>query len=379
MKVEALQFQHRTFKKNDCLFLEKLPEMESMVDDIHIDKNMYKYLKRLPIIFYAGEIKKEPDGDVLFVKIKKRKLKSSKVYKEWMPVSLFKIVQTPKMQDVISWFFNGVYPSVEDYTNNFDFFKAEMETLSRYCIELFQYKPKALQYLNKELNHLYATNTVQDVFLLYKTVINNFGIQSYELYNKFIARSSKQRFIDVAMSLDSDMCTKDAIALFDLNDRAVLDIPYMSSSDRLKRYSNPKEFVLDAKSKSFASEVDELKKLNRRIKDNAIANDSRFLKEVNQDIIDELELTIFDTSILEETDQLLYIFIDKDNNKRFYLEDFFYEFYVSEYRNVIDNDYIVPLAEQHMKYSTSKIKDLKSIIFAINDNHKNFMVKGSFK
>ncbi len=380
MNADNLEFENRLIKKGDCLFLPELPLRNSSEFGMIIDDNILRYLKRLPLLFYVGETKKNSKTkQVETIKIKRKKTKQSALSSESFPIQLFKIVKVPKMYNVIHWFYNGIYPTLDDYNKSFDFFNDEMETLSRYAIELFQHQPKALQYLNTELNHLYKKHEAADIFILCKMLINNLQIPQYNLFTKFFSRNRKQDFINIMTDSDLSFSEEDAKAYYDLNERASLDTNYISSDNRVKRFNNPKEFILDSSSAEFASEIDRIKKLQRRIKDDEIKNDKRFIPVITQEIIDDLELTIFDTSVLEETNQTLYIFIDKYNNKRLYIEDFYYEFYISDQRNVIDNDYIVPIDDnRHLKYSTKSFEDLKALQFAINDNHKRFMKKGSF-
>jgi len=110
-----------------------------------------------------------------------------------------------------------------------------------------------------------------------------------------------------------------------------------------------------------------------------VRNDTRFLKELNQNVIDELELTIFNVKTLPNRNQILFIFIDKDNNKRFFVDDFNFIFYVSNKTNIIENDYLTKYDEStHIPFIIQNYEVLKHLKFAVNDNYKRFMKKGKF-
>ena len=119
--------------------------------------------------------------------------------------------------------------------------------------------------------------------------------------------------------------------------------------------------------------------LLQNCKDRFKATVSNIQIDIDQDIINQYELTIYDVMALENTNKILFIFIDKDNNKRMYLEDFYYEFYISKNTSIIKNDYIVDYDKNtHIKYSFMDMDVLKKFNFAANSNYKSFMQGGKF-
>ena len=79
---------------------------------------------------------------------------------------------------------------------------------------------------------------------------------------------------------------------------------------------------------------------------------------------------------IKKKNLVLYIFIDKDNLKRYYYEPFEYTFYISTNYNIVDNDYIVPYNPQiHMAYSMTDYSMVEKFKYALNDAYKKHMVK----
>jgi len=368
-----------TISKNDAITLYELPELNSEIGqnkDYFIDDKAYTYLKRLPIIFYILDVK-EDDGDIA---IQIKRTKTSKANKDkalWFPIEIFKAVEVPRMNDIINWIYDGKYATnASDFPDNLRIFKSELEQISRYIIELFQYRPKHLTYLNSLLNHLYVSFNPIEILTFVKDYILWNRIPREHLFIKFLKQSKREKFISVAQSLDPLKSRDDVIAYWDLNRKLVFDIPYISNEERLDRYLYPNKIRLNNyQSKELDEQIDNILSKDSL---NRIKNNSGFLGEISQEIIDDLELTIFNVTVLEQQNQYLFIFIDKYNNKRYYLEDFYYEFYLSKDYDILDNDYIEPLSPKHVKYSLTKCDHLKQLNYNINSNYKHFMKEGKF-
>ena len=365
-------------KKSDILYLIEIPELNTIYQDTLFDKPKHTFLKRLPIIFYIGGIQKNEEGNETMFQLKPKKSASfNKDTALWFPSSLFKIVKKPRLNDVLDWAYNQHFPqSVKDFPQELLIFKDEMSSIARYIIEIFQYNPKWLNYLNKHLNHLYVTNDPIEVLIFIKTLILHNKISRYTLFTKYYPQSKREKFIKVAQELYPLMTNDDVISHWDLNRRAILKMTYKSNEDRLDEYLFPGK----KRDKSADRELlDEIKKINQQVSLDKIRSDSRFIEDITQEVIDNLELVIFDVTSLEASDQLLYIFIDKDNNKRFYLQDFNFVFYVSKGKRIIDNDYIVSYDElEHIPFAIQNFEVLRNLKFAVNDSYKRFMKKGGF-
>jgi len=375
----VLQTKEGEPKKNDAIHLINLPNIDSYINDIYIDNRMFTFLKRLPIISYIGNIKRDDVNNTYLIQIKRNKTGAfDKEKADWYPIELFQLVKVPRISDIVDWFYLPTpYQTVNDFPDDLKIFKSEINQISKYIIEIFCYNPKWLAYLNKHLNHLYLNNDPIEVFILIKNIIQINRIPKESLLVGYVTRNKRELFVKVVQELNPEMCTKDAIALWDLNRKYVLasdEYKYKSNEDRLEDYLYPGR-------RQSKEEEDELNKRISELKQQAQAekfkNDDRFLKEITQEIIDDLELTIFDISVLEDVNQILFTFIDKDNNKKFYIEDLYYEFYISNKDSIIENDYIVNKENCHKMYCLSSYDNIRNLNYAINSTYSKFM-KGDY-
>ena len=150
---------------------------------------------------------------------------------------------------------------------------------------------------------------------------------------------------------------------------------WLSNEDLIERRNNPNASIL----KSSSSE--EFKKIRARIlqieqekMELKIKNDPKYLKELSQEIIDQYELTIFNVVDIPDQNKTLYIFIDKDFSKKYFLSEFKFTFYISNKSGVVNNSFIVPFDPKvHGQYEIHDFALLKTLKYAINENHKRFM------
>lgn len=105
-------------------------------------------------------------------------------------------------------------------------------------------------------------------------------------------------------------------------------------------------------------------------------NDPRFLKEVNQEIVDELELSLIDIKMIEKMNKILLVFIDKNNNKKYSLIPFSYEFVISTINAIKYNDYVVNFdPAYHNFYVCFDFATVEKIRMAINKSKDKFFKK----
>lgn len=373
-------YETRQIKVGDSVTLIsdiKLGSDYGIMKEFNIDSTIKSEIGKMSTLMYVYDVKLE-EG---YCKVQTKKGTQGIKFERDYPIELFKIVKVPKMNDIVSWLYNNqevIYP--EEWT----LFKSDIEFISRFIVKIFQTNLKAIYLINKYNNHLYNNYNPIEVLMFYKTLIQQMGLSFYQRYDAFNAQTKRKDFIKAIQEIDSTWHTNDCISLYNLNNLGILSrdgSPYINNADRLAKYLDPHKQIVNEKTKG--SEFENLKKIiienekiNAQLK---TANDKRFIKELSQDIIDELELTIFNVKTLPGRNQVLYIFIDKYNNKRFYISDFLFEFYVSGYTNIIDNDYIMPLDEKvHRKFFIRDMDVLKTLKFAVNDNHKRFMKLGKF-
>jgi len=375
-------YDKQIFTKGKAVQLVSGYELFQEFGDFSIEQDVFLKLKKLPTLMYISstdEIKENKKKNIKNKEATYIKIKPSKTAKEldlFLPVEMFRVVKIPKMNDVLDWIYNNdslLFPS------GWSFFKNELDTVSRYLIRIFQTKPRLLKQVSDITNHLYNTHKAQDIFIYYKTIIKENNVFRSELYNEFNGKTAKKEFIDICQQLNPYWSIGDATSCYILNAKKIFKkIDNISNNERVFRYKNPNSTIMTKKNnEEFEEGVKVLNEKLIKIEKDKMLKDNRFLKELNQEIIDELELTIFNTSSLKNLNSVLITFIDKFNNKRFYLEDFRYYFYVSSYQSVIHNDFVVSRDEAiHTKYLVKDFKVLQNIKYNLNSSYQTFMLKG---
>jgi hypothetical protein len=364
-------YENRALKVGDALHLTYNVRRDQEFYNFYIiDDKIYKRIKKLPTIVYVHSIDKE---DPRFIKVKNNK--RSEPIEQHFPKELFSIVKVPKMNDVIQWLYSNdwVFPE------NWAYFKNEITSISYYIHKIFQLHPRAMYLINKNNNFLYNEWNYEEILMFYKILIITLQIKQYTLYTQYNTPTAKKAFVETMLELNPTWHTKDALSVYELNNFGVFDGDYISNADRLKFYKDPSSRIMKAKDNSdqYQEMVRKIKEFEARNTKLKFANDDRFIKELNQEIIDSLELTIFDVMSLEDRNQLLYIFIDKQDRKRYYIKDFEFSFYVSKVQGIVHNDYLeYKDSNKFVEFILSDINVLQSLKFAVNDNFKNFMKGG---
>ena len=344
-----------------------------------ITDDIYRELKKLPTLVYVDNVDDSSPDKQVFINVKTSK--TAKVIKQAFPAQLFKPVKVPKIFDIISWLCDGNI-SIH-FPSSWVFFKNELTTISTYLLRIFYNYPRLLREADRLLNDMFIQHSYQDILIYYKTVIQKHKLRSNMLYTTFNGKTPRVEFIDICTNFDKWWTEADAKGLYVLNNQKRTferdGIKFLSNKDRVDFFKNPKLAVLNAKQnkESFEQEVQRFDEMLLTIHKNKIKNDKRFIEEVNQDIIDELQLTLFNTCTLKKLNSILYTFIDKNNNKVFHIAPFEYQFFVSYKNQIIENDYIVKRDENvHTKYAVSSYQDLQSIKYQLNSNYDRFMKMG---
>ncbi len=103
------------------------------------------------------------------------------------------------------------------------------------------------------------------------------------------------------------------------------------------------------------------------------------LDNLTQEVIEREGLVLFDVSLLKKTNRILFIFIDKENKKRYYTEPFQAEIYISKKDGIINNDYIENITDDFVKYNILDIAQYNKLKYIINDNYKRIINGGNDK
>ena len=373
-------YETRNFKTGDAVILidniKKNTEMGPN-KEFYIDNTIMSELNKMYGLMYIYDI----SDDNLYCRLQTKKGPQGIKNERFFPSELFKIIKVPKMNDVVTWLYDN---QLITYPEQWSFFKNEISSISRFIIKIFQTNLKAIYLINKYNNHLYLDYDPLEALVFYKTLVQQMQLQYHKRYDAFNAQSKRKEFIKICQELDSSWHTNDCISLYEMNNVGVFSRDgekYISNSDRIEIYKDPKKSILDEKSKD--KEFDILRQTiiagEKAMMELKMQGDTRFIKEINQQVIDELELTIFNVKTIPLRNQILYIFIDKFNNKRFHISEFLFEFYVSSSSKIVENDYLVNYdPNKYKKFFVRDFSVLKTLKFAVNDNHKRFMKLGRF-
>jgi len=200
------------------------------------------------------------------------------------------------------------------------------------------------RYLNRKEMNIMLFNTIEKLDFI-KLVINQNNISSFNLFKYFPKRDTIK--IIEGISRIKNIPFKEAKAFY-IN-RSIL---------------NPKEIL-----SILNKEIDENDKLilQELIKQEPVeettviseTSDSSFLPELTQEVIEQYRLNLFDIQILKKTNQALFIFIDKDNKKRYYLEPFEARIYMNIQTGILNNDYFIDKDNPKMEIIEYLITDEK--------------------
>ena len=274
----------------------------------------------------------------------------------------------------------NIYKALDDFLFNNkelpdEFFekKGSVNTALTFFIEKLSTCPTAFlhceQFLNDKSVGAYVGNIDQKLDF-FKRVIQANKINKFQIFNYFPKRDEVNLINKIAQS--KGIPFKEAKAWYYRNkviNPKVLT-PFLSQSKNSEVISKKEKTILEQIAKT-----EQNTKIEQITKNEQLSND-RFLKELNHQIIHDLELSLFDIAFLEKQQQFLYIFIDKDNNKRYYKEPFKVEFYISKLNGIVNNDFRIKLndmnKDQFIKYIITDYKLLTTLQFALRNNYKQF-------
>jgi len=252
--------------------------------------------------------------------------------------------------------------------DNFLSSEKELKRQVIYLFEFFWNFPKIIAFLN-QYNLLYNNPVEKDPigFLNYlKMIIIDNKLSKFDLksdFFNFLQELNKIKELE-------EQAKKEKIQLKDLIARLkVAAIKNENIKFFKNEKSSKKEFSeIESKYKEL-KEKEVQKRKNQNIQ-------SIKLNEINEDIINELELTIFDIFSDEKHNQLIYIFIDKNSKKRYYIEPFYFEFFISKKSGIINNDYLEDYNENDfIKYKITNYFDYYQLKRALKNNYENFFKK----
>jgi hypothetical protein len=271
---------------------------------------------------------------------------------------------TPKIKfyEIINWLFTN-----SEIPDNFISQKTQLNSLVPYLTEQFWTLPKITWYLNKHTNDLFNIPDPIEQLQLLKKLIQYNNITKNELWS-FIPERKKDLIKEIQERDNLDENDSRAkLILIEKNGRDISQYTKVAPTKRnidLTNAENQERVRAALKHQRLIEE----KKMQQETQ-----SSNRYLTELNQDIIDELELVLFDVSLLKKTNRILYVFIDKNNEKKYYILPFAATIYISQRDGVINNDYIEERTDDFHQYIIKDIKLYTRLKFMLNDSYKRIL------
>jgi dephospho-CoA kinase len=255
-----------------------------------------------------------------------------------------------------------------DIPELFLYYKNEIKGILWYLHNSFLKKIKFIKLLNEHANNLYDYNNELQILQFYKFLIQQQGIQRYDLMQYFPKKNYRKEFVQRMDELKlAD--TGNANSMFELISAGVfgqLSIPTLIE----------KSFGEKVEANDTTVNREEILSILKENENDKLLKDEKVIKELSQEIIDELELTLFNVKTIKNKNLVLYIFIDKNNLKRYYYEPFEYTFFVSINPNIIFNDYLANYdSNLHIAYTFTNFEMVNKFKFLLNDVYKKHMIQ----
>ena len=259
-----------------------------------------------------------------------------------------------KFNHVINWLFDTAAIPPEFETN-----KRQLEKIVPYIHERLWTNPRITNYLNQHINDLYNIPDPIEHLKLLRKVIKLNKITGYDLWKFFPKRKR-----DLALEIEEreKLDPNNALVKAALINKMGIDAEGYFKPAVSKKNINLKQDIEKIKD---VVDADKASKINKHE-----PKDSRFLSELNQEIIDSMGLLLFDTSLLKKTNQVLFTFIDKNNRKYYKVEPFVASIYISKVDGVINNDYIEEIdPKKHSLYIINDIKNYTRLKYMLTDSY----------
>ncbi len=268
-----------------------------------------------------------------------------------------------KFYEVLNWLFSSETELPKKFLMN----ESKLNSIVPYLAEQFWAMPQLTDYLNEHTNDLYQIPESLEMLRLLKKIIKTRGLTKANCWS-FIP-NRKPNLLKEVQERDK-LDTGDARAKVMLMQKLGINTTGYFKAAPTKKNTNLKDAVVKVRVKE-AIEIDKNKKIQK--KEAAMAADSRYLKELNQTVIDDLELILFDVSLLKKTNRVLFTFIDAMNQKKYFMTPFLADIYLSKKDGVINNDYIEDLNDDFIHYVINDIKMYTKLKFTLNSSYKRIL------
>jgi hypothetical protein len=246
--------------------------------------------------------------------------------------------------------------------------KTQLNSIVPYLEEQFWTRPQVIRYLNEHTNKLFNIPDPIKKLELIQKIIRFQGLTKNDLYDY---RSQRQPDILKEIEERENYDEGNARARLLMLRKKGIDLSYYIKKAPTK--ANVAQAITSEDKRRVEEAIQYDKVIKKKLKEEAFLQDSRFLKNFNQEVIDSLELVLFNVSLLKKTNQVLLIFIDKDNQKKYYRVPFSAHFYISKKKGVINNDYIEQLTDDYFSYAIRDIKLYNKLKFMLNTSYKRIL------
>jgi len=225
----------------------------------------------------------------------------------------------------------------------------DLKQIVGYIWNAFIYTPQTLKFLNNHLN-TFDFNSFQ---LAEKVKFIHFVIHNAKLIPSWLNTDFQPRIdrIKDTEMLGSEVTDNDKRSLWHLaNEFRLFNIQSVKDTA-----NKPRKLTQQEKQR-----IQETVQRATEQKSNTVV-----LKELTQEIIDEMELMLFDISVLEKRNMIQYTFLDKNNLKVVYREPYSMKIKFHPNPNIFEKDYFEPFDNLY-EYQFTSIWDYQRFRKALN-------------
>jgi hypothetical protein len=270
-----------------------------------------------------------------------------------------------KIYELINWLLGPEDQLPEHFIEQ----KSKLGSLVPYIVEQLWTNINLVHYLNKHTNDLFNIPDPIEQLIFLKKLFKIRNINKWLLY---------QKRPEFKLDLVNAIIDKENYDEGNASSKAIMlkrKFGVLEAEGIYKKQKATKAAVRQASTDEDKKMVKAL--MEQKAIDEAKPNkdtQSHYLQNLSQEIIEENELVLFDVSLLKKRNQVLFIFIDKNNHKKYYLMPFMAKIYISKVDGVIHNDYIEDLnPDKFNGYVLTDIRNYTRLKYMLNDSYKRIV------
>jgi len=269
-----------------------------------------------------------------------------------------------KIYEIVNWLIGPDDQIPERFLEQ----KNKLNSLVPYITEQLWLNPNLVNYLNKFTNDLFSIpDPIEHLYFL-KKLFKIRGITKWDLYQKMptfkpdiIKEIMEKEDYDEGNARGKEIILRRKFGA-------------IASQESYKRQKATKAAVRQATTQEDKKFIKAILEQEDSKKKKEIPKNGIYLREITQKIIDEQELILFDISLLKKRNQILFIFIDKNNHKKYYLQPFSAKIFISKQDGVINNDYIEEITDEKFNgYIINNIQNYTRLKYMLNDSYKRIV------